>query len=818
VTGVAVTLLPPVAGAEPAPGTPAADAFHVSVLSSPAAQVSGGDALVQVTVPRTVPIDQVRITRNGTDVRPSFHPGDTARTLVGLVDGLHVGRNTLLVSPNGNGRGRPDAVEQTLVDYPVSGPIFSGPQQQPFVCTTARMTFDGRKILGQPLVDNQDHFGIPVAQEDADGGYPQDGHGYPTSAATIVGWSANCAADSRFGYVYLSSTDNAFHWLADPASPPADVATTTTLTGATAPVVVRWERGTIDRFVYSIAMLAPSGANAEPSATRPDDSLWNRRLVFSLQGGVGIGHTQGTVNNSTMLPTDLLKKGYGVITSTALSTDNHYNLILGGEAAQMLKEHFVETHGVPYYTVSVGGSGGAIQQYVYAQNLPGLIDAAIPEYSYPDMVTQTIHVGDCELLEHFFDVLDKNDAKWRDPEVRQAIIGLNATAYPKNLSAGAIAQWNGLYQLQAAYGYQVMTKDPASPVAALSECEGGWFGLTPLALNPTFTNVPDINKLAQGTSGVEWTHFGDLVNIYGKDANGYANRPWDNVGVQYGLKALVDHVITPDEFLRLNAEVGGWKDSKDMPTEGFPFVGPPTFSNFDPWSARDMLQSPDGGATPATRTSGDVGAMNAAYSSGLVFDGNIDIPVIDFRPYLEDELNMHNTRQSFATRQRMIDAKGNADNQVIWFADARPALAPATVPTFTAKAFAVIDEWMANIKAHPERSVAENKPADAVDSCFATDGSLIASGPNVWAGVLDGQSPGACTQHFPIYSTSRVVAGAPFTGNVFKCALQPVSAAIAKGLYGDWTPTTEQTARLQAIFPTGVCDYSQPDVGRGGNS
>jgi hypothetical protein len=44
--------------------------------------------------------------------------------------------------------------------------------------------------------------------------------------------------------------------------------------------------------------------------------------------------------------------------------------------------------------VGIGGSGGAIQQYVYAQNHPGLIDAGIPQYSYPDMVTQTIHVGD----------------------------------------------------------------------------------------------------------------------------------------------------------------------------------------------------------------------------------------------------------------------------------------------------------------------------------------------------------------------------------------------------------------------------------------
>ena len=97
-----------------------------------------------------------------------------------------------------------------------------------------------------------------------------------------------------------------------------------------------------------------------------------------------------------------------MVTSSGLRTNTHYNLQLGGETALMLKEHFIEDHGVPLYTVGVGGSGGAIQQYVYAQNHPGLLDAAIPQYSYSDMITQTIHVGDCELLEHYFDTTDRS--------------------------------------------------------------------------------------------------------------------------------------------------------------------------------------------------------------------------------------------------------------------------------------------------------------------------------------------------------------------------------------------------------------------------
>ena len=72
--------------------------------------------------------------------------------------------------------------------------------------------------------------------------------------------------------------------------------------------------------------------------------------------------------------------------------------------------------------------------------------------------------------------------------------------------------------------------------------------------------------------------------------------------------------------------------------------------------------------------------------------------------------------------------------------------------------------------------------------------------------------PGVCTQAFPIYSTSRVAAGGPIEGGVFKCALQPVERALAHGLYGAWQPSEPELARLHAIFPQGVCDYSKPDL------
>lgn len=129
-------------------------------------------------------------------------------------------------------------------------------------------------------------------------------------------------------------------------------------------------------------------------------------------------------------------------------------------------------------------------------------------------------------------------------------------------------------------------------------------------------------------------------------------------------------------------------------------------------------------------------------------------------------------------------------------------------------ALEVMDEWMARLRANPGAGIAANRPPRAADSCFASDGSLMHSGAGVWAGILDGAPAGACTQAFPIHSSSRILAGAPIEGGIFKCALKSVDTALADGTYGAWTPNAQQVQALKAIFPEGVCDWSKPDQGR----
>ena len=145
-------------------------------------------------------------------------------------------------------------------------------------------------------------------------------------------------------------------------------------------------------------------------------------------GGVAIGHYQGSNNQDESRYPYGLGKGYAIAWSTGTKTNTHYNLVLGGETALMVKSRFVTEYDDPDYTVGLGGSGGAIQQYVYGQNHPGLLDGAIPQYSYPDMVTQTIHVGDCELLERWMDLKSMNPASpWRVWTNRTWLEGLSSS-------------------------------------------------------------------------------------------------------------------------------------------------------------------------------------------------------------------------------------------------------------------------------------------------------------------------------------------------------------------------------------------------------
>lgn len=649
--------------------------------------------------------------------------------------------------------------------------MFSGPKQQPFVCTTLQGA-----VGKQPLVESMTAPGYPVF--DAIGnklGFTQN-----CSIATFVTW-------------WYRSTGNQWKALPGAGVSLADMARTTLADGRQVDFIVRQERGTINRFLYSFAMLAPRSENVAD----PDVSLWNGRLEYWFQGGVAIGHSHGTLHGGAM-NADILGKGYAIAHSSGNNTGTHCNLQFAVETAMMTKERFIERYGVPVYTVGLGGSGGAIQQYILAQNQPGILDAALPVQAYPDMVTQTIHVGDCELLEHYMDATDRANNKWRVTKNRSWLVGMNAEEGPLGNVNDPLAG------AKTALGY--------STAIGSSECVKAWRGLSPLAMNPHYGQAPNqaLYEPQSDIAAIRWTHYDDLRTIYGVDATGAARPTWDNVGVQYGLNSMKEGKITPDEFLDLNFKVGGWKHPSQMVQEGFPFLGPFSPQTFDPWSRRNMNLGP-GAGQPAPRTQGDPLATRAAYTSGMVFSGLMPLPTIDHRQYMERELVMHNVHQSFAVRKRVIQKMGNSDHLVIWFTDTRPGVAKVSQ---SMEAMSVVDDWMNNIRANPKKTVAANRPARAVDSCFDVTGKLMHAGPEVWDGILNDKPKGACTLVFPMYGTSRIVAGAPIEGGIYQCALKPVETALADGTWAPWLPNGAAVAKLMQTFPEGVCDYRKPDQAR----
>ena len=515
------------------------------------------------------------------------------------------------------------------------GPIDTslGPLQYPFACETEESG------LGPPLIDNHDGIGTPVIVD-----------------GETLGYSKDCLVKTQADYYFKAINSDRLR----PLTPDTDPAMidTAEVNGRRAPFVVRLERGTINRFIYAIAVLAdPEQPLDEPSA-----QLWNGKLIYYFRGGVGIGKRQGDVRPSSATRRRMaeLAQGYAVAFSSGTQTSVHYNLWLAAHTAAMVKHQFIGLYGEPEYTVGIGGSGGAVQQLLVAQNEPGLLDALIPQYSYPDMVTQSIWAYDCELLEYYFDITARDQKRWQVQEQRTLIEGLSADSDATNLY-NKVDFWSRLVRLRL----------PRLPGGA-TECSASWRGLTPLTNNPTYTHhsyryAPAVHK------GGRWSHWHDVKYIYGVDEDGYAYRTYDNVGVQYGLLALRSGDISPAEFLHLNANIGGWKPPKQMRQERFWVVnGNGGLGDVRLWGDQNMQKTPSkpvplaefqqpgssANITPAPRTAGYIPAIEAAYRAGQVFIGAVDIPIIDVRHYLDDQLDMHHSFASLAARQRLLRYNG----------------------------------------------------------------------------------------------------------------------------------------------------------------
>jgi hypothetical protein len=658
----------------------------IEALSTLPQYVSGGDVLVEIRLhDDAASAKHLRIERNGEDVSGSFRTMPDG-TLRGLVDGLALGRNEIVARANGGGNGTPPGRSATLevVNHPLSGPLFSGPQQEPFFCETVQ------NGLG-PALD------------------------------------AECFAPTQVRYVYRT-TAGAFAALADPAVKPADLARTTTLDGRSVDYVVRIEKGVIDRAVYEFAALYDPASAPSPFTDEPG---WNGRLVYTFGGGCNVGYHQGQGNGGVL--TDLfLARGYAVASSSLNVYDNNCSEVISAEVALMVKEHFAETYGKPRYTIGWGGSGGAIQQHLIGNNYPGILDGIVPAASFQDSITLGT-VPDCRLLALYF-----------------------------GSPAGIAAGWTAA-QRAAASGFGTFNSCQfwhlafASRTNALEACPGA----VPLSARYNPMTNP---------GGIKCTSFEQIATQLGRNpVNGFAWRPLDNVGLQYGLTALQSGAITPEQFVSLNENAGG-----------FDFIG----------------------QVVPQRVAADPIGIVRAYETGRVNTGGLGLastPIIDARTYTDLPTgDIHTRIHSFVMRARLQEANGTFGNHAMLIANA------AGTAAMTVEALTQMEAWLAAIEADDAPGTAaertlRNRPVALTDACWA--GSTKIAEP-FGLGLA-----GTCEALYPTFAETRIAAGSPLASDVFKCQLKPLDL----GAYAvSFTPA--QQARLQAAFPTGVCDWSKPGV------
>jgi len=684
----------------------------IRTLSTRADRVSGGNVLLEISLSNAPRKSDVIVSLNGRVVTDAFRETAPGR-LVGLVTGLALGDNRLTAEAKGAG-----TTSLRLTNYPITGPIVSGPHLKPFICQTATFVLPDKSTLG-PALD------------------------------------ADCSADTKVTYVYLPVGGTAFKPLPSTASLPADVATTTTLGGVKMPYVVRIETSTINRGIDQIAVLHDPTSEAQPTPFAAPKG-WNQKLIavqgfgcpagWYIQGGAQGNLTLPGVIRAELLDTTRLGEGYAIFANTLQHPSNNCNALLGGETMMMSKEHFIEEFGVPRATVSVGCSGGSYTSLQYGDTFPGLIDGVLIACTFPDAMAIALSGSDGHLLTHYFTAT--NPAGFTDAQ-QVAVSGYKA-------SVGA--------DIKRAWYDAANQSGRTDPVPKRADIAGyvsaPWSPVVPVA---------DRYDPVTNRTGARPTVYDVARNVFGIDrATGFALRPFDNVGVQYGLAALSSGAITKAQFLDLNGRIGGYDQDAN-------YTG--------------------------ARSIGNVGAIERMQEAGVTFGGSggmADVPVFDVSGIYNDDSGYHYQWYHFAARERMREVNGNSDNHVMWRGN----------PVPFATAWATFAKWVDAVKADtseaPERvKAARNKPSQAVDGCWSSATNFIAE-PQTFSSKPDS----ACNTRFPTFAFPRYVAGGPLAANAYKCHLKRIDPR-------DYTVTftPEEMARLQAIFPGGVCDYSRHGVG-----
>ncbi|HZF20228.1 MAG TPA: DUF6351 family protein [Burkholderiales bacterium] len=735
--------------------------FEIVSLSNRADLVSGADALLEVRVPKNVPLNQVILRLNGRDVTRAFMTNAAASALRGVVTDLVDGDNEFVAEARGHGHSELQ-VRLRITNHPIGGPVLLGAQTTPWICAT------------------------PTAVP-ASGNTPASN----ASGLTTFAVDAQCNIATEYKLFYRTTNSPCSSALPDPSPPavppanacfkaytvgttPPDLAMTTTTHGLTVPYIVRVERGTLNRGIYDIAVLFDPN-NATPWTALTPQRQWNGKVVYSFGASTGQPRLQFR-SEQNWADDAALSRGFMVVDNSLTDSLFNSNRVLNAETLMMMKEHIVDTYGENTYTLGNGCSGGSIQQNTAASIFPGLLDGIQPSCDFSDSITTGLEVTDCVLLVNFYAGPD-----WTSlvSGLTQDQINAKKAAINGHLDQVGCQSWNnafGFNNKPGNYARTLVANQTTGALVTLVESRNNC--LLPAAL--VYDPVTNPNGTRCGDPDLSTAVWGTTAGIPAGSIR--ARQTGDNVGIQYGLKALLAGAITPEEFVTLNEKIGG----------------------FDVDSNRS-----------AERTTADLPALDIAYRAGIVSGGrNLGkLPIIDSRGF--DEQGIHYIWRSFAERDR-IDAvnDGNHGNQVMWRYGT--GLLPATVAQFAAvtlKSLLTMDTWLSNLNVsapketlnsvRTQAEVIRGKPAAAVDFCFLT-GDTNFTTPVTDMALCDADP------RLAKHSSPRQVAGGPLAENILKCALKPLNSV-------DYAPvvlSSAQWARLQAAFPDGVCDWGKKGVGQ----
>ena len=136
---------------------------------------------------------------------------------------------------------------------------------------------------------------------------------------------------------------------------------------------------------------------------------------------------------------------------------------------------------------------------------------------------------------------------------------------------------------------------------------------------------------------------------------------------------------------------------------------------------------------------------------------------------------------------------------------------PAQITAVTTGSFLAIDTWLTSLltsapktfmnEPRTQAQVVAGKPATTVDLCYLSTDINFAT-PITNAATCDAD-PRLIPRASP-----RQIAGGPRAENILKCQLKPVALTDYTGI----TFTAGQQTRLNAVFPTGVCDWTKIGV------